>query len=81
MNGVGPNIRVKEYGNQTGLHVAATYNVLAAVHVLILAGATMDMADLQLMSPLMVAIVKGHNNIVQYLIQAGASLLAKVGHF
>ncbi|XP_064099740.1 dentin sialophosphoprotein-like isoform X2 [Macrobrachium nipponense] len=77
VNGVSPNMKVKEYGNQTGLHVAASYNSLAAVHVLILAGATLDMVDMQLMSPLMVAITKGHNEVVQYLVQAGASLMAK----
>lgn len=77
VNGVSPNMKVKEYGNQTGLHVAASYSSLAAVHVLVLAGATLDMVDMQLMSPLMVAITKGHNEVVQYLVQAGASLMAK----
>ncbi|KAK7079725.1 Histone-lysine N-methyltransferase ehmt1, partial [Halocaridina rubra] len=77
ISGVTPNIKVKEYGNQTGLHVAATYATLAAVHVLAMAGASLDMMDTQLMSPLMVAIVKSHNDIVLYLIQAGASLMAK----
>ncbi|XP_068231121.1 uncharacterized protein G9a isoform X2 [Palaemon carinicauda] len=77
VHGVSPNMKVKEYGNQTGLHVAASYDALAAVHILILAGATLDMVDMQLMSPLMVAITKGHNDVVKYLVQAGASLMAK----
>lgn len=73
-----PNVKVKEYGNQTGMHVAASYGILAALHVLVLAGATIDMTDTQLMTPLMVAITKEQNDVVHYLIQAGASLMAKV---
>ncbi|XP_047502788.1 histone-lysine N-methyltransferase EHMT2-like [Penaeus chinensis] len=77
VQGVSPNVKVKEYGNQTGMHVAASYGILAALHVLVLAGATIDMTDTQLMSPLMVAITKEQNDVVHYLIQAGASLMAK----
>ncbi|XP_045581767.2 uncharacterized protein G9a isoform X3 [Procambarus clarkii] len=77
VHGVSPNVKVKEYGNQTGMHVAAAYGSLAAMHVLTLAGATIDMTDTQLMTPLMVAITKEQNSIVHYLIQAGASLMAK----
>lgn len=78
MNGLSPNIRAKEYGNQTGLHVAAANGNLAALHVLVLSGATIDMTDTQLMTPLMVAITKEQNFVAHYLIQAGASLMAKV---
>lgn len=81
VHGVNPNVKVKEYGNQTGLHVAAAYGSFAALHVLVMAGATIDMTDTHLMTPLMVAIMKEQNNIVHYLIQAGASLMAKVGFF
>ncbi|KAK3894607.1 hypothetical protein Pcinc_001655 [Petrolisthes cinctipes] len=77
VNGLSPNVKAKEYGNQTGLHVAASNGSLASLHVLVLSGATIDMTDTQLMTPLMVAITKEQNNIVHYLIQAGASLMAK----
>lgn len=77
VHGLNPNVKVKEYGNQTGMHVAAAFGNLAALHILALAGATIDMTDTQLMTPLMVAITKEQNSIVHYLIQAGASLMAK----
>ncbi|XP_069938881.1 uncharacterized protein G9a isoform X3 [Cherax quadricarinatus] len=77
VHGVNPNVKVKEYGNQTGMHVAAAYGSLEAMHVLVLAGATVDMTDTQLMTPLMIAITKDQNSVVHYLIQAGASLMAK----
>ena len=33
--GISPNLRTKEYGNQAGLHVAASFGNLAAVHMLV----------------------------------------------
>ena len=60
-----------------GLHTAASHGCLAAIHTLVLAGASLDLVESQLMTPLMIAINKGHNEIAHYLIQAGASLTAK----
>lgn len=76
--GSSPNVKVKECGSQTGLHVAAAYGSVAALHILVMAGATLDMTDNQLMTPLMIAITKEQNEVVHYLVQAGASLMAKV---
>ncbi|XP_045102813.1 histone-lysine N-methyltransferase EHMT1-like isoform X2 [Portunus trituberculatus] len=77
VTGLSPNVKVKECGSQTGLHVAAAFGSLAALHILVMAGATIDMTDTQLMTPLMIAITKEQNDVVHYLVQAGASLMAK----
>ncbi|XP_063874460.1 histone-lysine N-methyltransferase EHMT1-like isoform X2 [Scylla paramamosain] len=77
VTGLSPNVKVKECGSQTGLHVAAAFGSVAALHILVMAGATIDMTDTQLMTPLMIAITKEQNNVVHYLVQAGASLMAK----
>lgn len=58
--------------------MAAAYGSVAALHILVMAGATIDMTDNQLMTPLMIAITKEQNEVVHYLVQAGASLMAKV---
>ncbi|XP_050737194.1 histone-lysine N-methyltransferase EHMT2-like isoform X3 [Eriocheir sinensis] len=79
VSGLSPNVKVKECGSQTGLHVAAAYGSVAALHILVMGGATIDMTDNQLMTPLMIAITKEQNEVVHYLVQAGASLMAKVG--
>lgn len=79
VSGLSPNVKVKECGSQTGMHVAAAYGSVAALHILVIAGATIDMTDNQLMTPLMIAITKEQNDVVHYLVQAGASLMAKVG--
>lgn len=78
VSGLNPNVKVKECGSQTGLHVAAAYGSVAALHILVMAGATIDMTDNQLMTPLMIAITKEQNAVAHYLVQAGASLMAKV---
>lgn len=75
-----PNAKVREYGNQCGLHTASTHGCLPAIHILVNAGAALDLTDSQLQTPLMIAIMKNHNDIVNYLIQAGANLNAKVLH-
>ena len=78
MAGLNPNGRVKEYSNQTGLHAAASNGRIACVHILAVSGAKLDATDCNLMTPLMIAITKQNDEIVKYLIQAGASLQAKV---
>ena len=44
----------------------------------VLSGATLDLKDGALMTPLMTAITKEQNDVVKYLVQAGAALMAKV---
>ncbi|XP_018021022.1 titin homolog [Hyalella azteca] len=74
--GVDPNSRLKDH-NQTGLHMAATMGNVAIAHVLVMAGAALDVTDSSLFTPLMIAVQKHHNNVVHYLVAAGAELQIK----
>ncbi|CAB3372667.1 Hypothetical predicted protein [Cloeon dipterum] len=63
--------------NKTALHAAAGKGHLATVHLLVQAGAQLDVMDSEQMTPLMVAVVTEHNPVLKYLIKAGASLTIK----
>ena len=52
---------------------------VAIAHVLVMAGADLDLPDADIFTPLMIAIQKHHNNMVHYLVAAGAELQIKVG--
>lgn len=51
---------------------------MAIGHVLVMAGAALDLPDADIFTPLMIAIQKHHNNMVHYLVAAGAELQIKV---
>ena len=76
--GVDPSARVKDHSNQTALHLAAMLGNVAVAHVLLMAGAALDLVDANLFTPLMLAIQKHQNNMVHYLVAAGAELQIKV---
>lgn len=63
---------------QTALHIASADGNLAAVHILLQSGAQIDLMDQDQNTPLILATQNGHNDIVEYLIKAGASITLKV---
>ena len=60
------------------LHGAVMSGDLAVVHLIVSAGAVLDLLDRDQMTPLMLATSLHHNHIVSYLINAGADLPFKV---
>lgn len=67
-----------DYDNGTILHYAAKAGLLPAVHMLRAAGAEVDSLDKERNTPLTTAILAFKNDIVKYLIKAGASFTLKV---
>lgn len=62
----------------TVLHCAAKSGLVPAVHMLRVAGAEVDGLDKEQNTPLTVAILSSKNDVVKYLIKAGANLTLKV---
>jgi len=67
-----------EHENKTALHIAAEKGHLATVHLLVQAGAQLDVMDNEQMTPLMLSVTCEHNPVLKYLVKAGASLTIKV---
>lgn len=65
----------------TLLHYATTNGMLATSHMLVVAGAELDSLDKEQNSPLVSAICAFKNDVVRYLIKAGASITLKVPDF
>ncbi|XP_001604667.2 histone-lysine N-methyltransferase EHMT2 isoform X1 [Nasonia vitripennis] len=76
-NGFNANHTFKEQGHRTGLHVAADKGFLACVHVLVQAGAQVDVLDRNQLSPLMLAAANGKADVVRYLMKVGADVTLK----
>ncbi|KAK5649751.1 hypothetical protein RI129_000780 [Pyrocoelia pectoralis] len=64
----------EEFQNGTALHYAAEIGNLTAVHLLVMAGADLDVFNKEQHTPIVCAILAFKDNIVKYLIKAGASL-------
>jgi euchromatic histone-lysine N-methyltransferase len=79
--GFGHNVNhvFEDMSGQTSLHAAAQEGHLATVHLLVQAGAQLDVLDCEQLTPLMQAVLAGHAPVVKYLVKAGASLTLKVG--
>lgn len=67
-----------DYDNGSVMHFAAKIGLLPAVHILKVAGAEIDTLDKERNSPLILAITSFKNEVVRYLVKAGASLTLKV---
>ncbi|KAF5280661.1 hypothetical protein FQA39_LY05309 [Lamprigera yunnana] len=72
------NSPLEEFQGGTVLHYAAENNILTAVHLLVMAGAEVDVLNKEQNTPIVCAILAFKNNIVKYLIKAGASINLKV---
>ncbi|KAB0789966.1 hypothetical protein PPYR_15746 [Photinus pyralis] len=64
----------EEFQNGTALHYAAEIGNLTAVHLLVLAGADLDVFNKEQHTPIVCSILAFKHNVVKYLIKAGASL-------
>lgn len=72
------NAPLRECEGGSALHYAAQNGLLAAVHMLNVAGIELDMLDKEQNSPLLLAILALKNNVVRYLIKVGANITLKV---
>ena len=75
--GYNANHTFRDYASRTSLHLAAEKGHLSCLHVLIQAGAQVDVMDKNQLTPLMLAATKGETEIVRYLIRAGADVTLK----
>ncbi|XP_014223483.1 histone-lysine N-methyltransferase EHMT2 isoform X1 [Trichogramma pretiosum] len=71
-NGFNPNHVFRDQGHRTALHMAAESGSLSSVHVLVQAGAQVDVFDRNQSTPLMLAAVSGNADVVRYLIRTGS---------
>ena len=75
--GYSPNQKFAEAENGNPLHVAAAEGHVLTTHILVQAGATLDVLDDEQNTALMIASQEGKSDIVRYLLQAGADLTWK----
>ncbi|XP_051536391.1 histone-lysine N-methyltransferase EHMT1-like isoform X4 [Myxocyprinus asiaticus] len=94
VDGIDPNFKMESQNKRTPLHVAAEAGHQEVCHMLVQAGANLDMCDEDQRTPLMEACENNHLDTVRYLLRAGAivshkdvegstclHLAAKAGHF
>uniref|UniRef100_A0A672GRL2 Histone-lysine N-methyltransferase EHMT1-like n=1 Tax=Salarias fasciatus TaxID=181472 RepID=A0A672GRL2_SALFA len=94
VNGKDPNFLMDGQNKRTPLHAAAAEGHHEVCHMLVQAGANLDMFDQEQRTPLMSACENNHLDTVKYLIRAGAAvghkdvlgftclhLAAKLGHY
>lgn len=77
-SGLDLNHLFRECSMGTALHAACSGGHLSVVHILLQAGAHLDVLDRDHNTPLMLAAVSNHNDIVKYLVKAGANVMLKV---
>ncbi|KAJ4426392.1 hypothetical protein ANN_27206 [Periplaneta americana] len=78
-SGLNPNHLFRECSMGTALHAACAGGHLSAVHILLQAGAHLDVLDRDQNTPLMLAALSNHKEIVKYLVKAGANVMIKGG--
>ncbi|XP_021933678.1 histone-lysine N-methyltransferase EHMT2 isoform X2 [Zootermopsis nevadensis] len=78
-SGLNPNHLFRECSMGTALHAACSGGHLSVVHILLQAGAHLDVLDRDQNTPLMLAAVSNHNDLVKYLVKAGANVILKGG--
>ncbi|CAK6965118.1 histone-lysine N-methyltransferase EHMT1 isoform X1 [Scomber scombrus] len=94
VDGIDPNFKMESQNKRTPLHAAAEGGHKDICHMLVQAGANLDMCDEDQRTPLMEACENNHMEVVIYLLRAGASathkdvegftclhLAAKSGHY
>ncbi|XP_040013282.1 histone-lysine N-methyltransferase EHMT1 [Xiphias gladius] len=94
VDGIDPNFKMESQNKRTPLHAAAETGHKDICHMLVQAGANLDMCDEDQRTPLMEACENNHMDTVLYLLRAGASathkdvegftclhLAAKSGHY
>ncbi|CAL8317821.1 unnamed protein product [Lota lota] len=94
VDGIDPNFKMEAQNKRTPLHAAAETGHEEICHMLVQAGANLDMCDEDQRTPLMEACEGNHMETARYLLRAGASathkdvegftclhLAAKSGHY
>ncbi|XP_068167208.1 histone-lysine N-methyltransferase EHMT1a isoform X2 [Antennarius striatus] len=94
VDGKDPNFLMEDQSRCTPLHAAAAEGHQEVCHMLVQAGANLDMCDEAQKTPLMAACENNHLDTVKYLLRAGAAvshkdimgftclhLAAKLGHY
>ncbi|XP_074546297.1 histone-lysine N-methyltransferase EHMT1 isoform X2 [Halichoeres trimaculatus] len=94
VDGIDPNFKMESQNKRTPLHAAAEGGYKEICHMLVQAGANLDICDDDQRTPLMEACENNHMETVSYLLRAGASathkdvegftclhLAAKSGHY
>ncbi|XP_068191296.1 histone-lysine N-methyltransferase EHMT1 isoform X2 [Antennarius striatus] len=94
VDGIDPNFKMESQNKRTPLHTAAEGGYKDICHMLVQAGANLDMCDEDHRTPLMEACENNHMETVLYLLRAGANathkdvegftclhLAAKSGHY
>uniref|UniRef100_UPI0037E77919 histone-lysine N-methyltransferase EHMT1 isoform X2 n=1 Tax=Semicossyphus pulcher TaxID=241346 RepID=UPI0037E77919 len=94
VDGIDPNFKMESQNKRTPLHAAAEGGYKDICHMLVQAGANLDICDEDQRTPLMEACENNHMETVLYLLRAGASathkdvegftclhLAAKSGHY
>ncbi|XP_069370216.1 histone-lysine N-methyltransferase EHMT1 isoform X3 [Paralichthys olivaceus] len=77
VDGIDPNFKMDSQNKRTPLHAAAEGGHKDICHMLVQAGANLDMCDEDQRTPLMEACENNHMETVLYLLRAGASAMQK----
>ncbi|XP_035040196.2 histone-lysine N-methyltransferase EHMT1 isoform X1 [Hippoglossus stenolepis] len=77
VDGIDPNFKMDTQNKRTPLHAAAEGGHKDICHMLVQAGANLDMCDDDQRTPLMEACENNHMETVLYLLRAGASAMHK----
>ncbi|XP_022609211.1 histone-lysine N-methyltransferase EHMT1-like isoform X2 [Seriola dumerili] len=77
VDGKDPNFLMEGQSKRTPLHAAAAEGHHEICHMLVQAGANLDMFDEEQRTPLMVACENNHLDTVKYLLRAGAAISQK----
>ncbi|XP_016518287.1 histone-lysine N-methyltransferase EHMT1 isoform X2 [Poecilia formosa] len=77
VDGTDPNFKMDSQNKRTPLHAAAEGGYADICHMLVQAGANLDMCDEDQRTPLMEACENNHMEVVLYLLRAGASAMHK----
>uniref|UniRef100_A0AAQ4RYA9 Euchromatic histone-lysine N-methyltransferase 1b n=1 Tax=Gasterosteus aculeatus aculeatus TaxID=481459 RepID=A0AAQ4RYA9_GASAC len=77
VDGIDPNFKMDSQNKRTPLHAAAEGGYKDICHMLVQAGANLDMCDDDQRTPLMEACENDHIETAQYLLRAGASVTHK----
>ncbi|KAM6902921.1 histone-lysine N-methyltransferase EHMT1 [Xenentodon cancila] len=77
VDGIDPNFKMESQNKRTPLHAAAEGGHKDICHMLVQAGANLDMCDEDQRTPLMEACENNNMEVVLYLLRAGASVTHK----
>ncbi|XP_071774852.2 histone-lysine N-methyltransferase EHMT1 isoform X1 [Centroberyx gerrardi] len=77
VDGIDPNFKMETQNKRTPLHAAAETGHQEICHMLVQAGANLNMCDEDQRTPLMEACENNHMETVSYLLRAGASVTHK----